>query len=588
MTDIKFPPRSWEDLVGILTHVAGMFTLAEFLLAAICVLLAFAVPRLGSRGYERIERRLAALANNPTRQILAVGLLAIAARAAILPWVGAPVPIVFDEQSIVLQAQTLAAGRLSNPTHPLWEHFETFYVNQIPAYASMYFPGRGAPLAAGLLVADHAWVGVWLSVVLMCMAAVWMLQGWVSLPMALLGGVLVVARLGVFSFWINSYYGGAFTALGAMLVFGALPRILREPWWRHGALMGLGAVILMTTRPYEGALVCLPVALVLLAHLVKPAWQAGRLAFLKVALPATLLVGAGGALLVAYNLATTGDSFKTAYDLQRETYASAPAFLISPPIKSENRGPEYFRTYYTVEASYYHHRDSPIQLVRSVLGKLFDTWNFYIGATFTITFLAGLWSSRRDYFLLGTLVFFSAGYCLVTWNFPQYTAPLYPVLLIFIMRGLQWLRTYEVSGRPVGLFLSRAIPTAAIALLVLPITSLAFGTLSMQSGSPHAVCCTTSYYDLRLRVVRQLTTSPGRHLVLVKDGPQNPVTYEMVYNDADIDNSEVVWAHRLSEEKDLRLQNYFAERRVWEFEWRPETGQGYVLRPLNPVELQQQ
>ena len=77
MDNITFPPRSWEDLVGIFTHVVGMFTLAEFLLAAICVLLAFAVPRLGSRTYERIERRLAALANNPTRQILAVGLLAI-------------------------------------------------------------------------------------------------------------------------------------------------------------------------------------------------------------------------------------------------------------------------------------------------------------------------------------------------------------------------------------------------------------------------------------------------------------------------------------------------------------------------------
>ena len=37
-------------------------------------------------------------------------------------------------------------GRLANPTHPFWEHFETFYVNQVPAYASMYFPGRGAPL----------------------------------------------------------------------------------------------------------------------------------------------------------------------------------------------------------------------------------------------------------------------------------------------------------------------------------------------------------------------------------------------------------------------------------------------------------
>ena len=328
MNKVPFPPKSFAELVEFLSKSIGLFTLAEVALAGLLILLAFTAPRLGSRAFERIERSFAGLANQPGRQILAVGLLALVLRALMLPWLGAPSASVFDETSILLQGQTLALGRLANPTHLFWPHFETFYVNQLPSYASMYFPGRGMPLAAGLWIADNAWVGVWLSMVLMCMAATWMLQGWVSMPMALLGGMLVTLRLAVFSGWINTYYGGAFTALGAMLVVGALPRVLRQPRWQGGLLMGLGAVILMTSRPYEGALLCIPVAMVLLGSMIKRRWSDARPVVFKVVLPAVLMVGAGGAFLLQYNLATTGNRFKAAYELNRETYAIAPAFLI--------------------------------------------------------------------------------------------------------------------------------------------------------------------------------------------------------------------------------------------------------------------
>lgn len=583
MSDIVFPPRSFEDIVQWLPRLAGPFTLAELALAAAILLLAFAGPGLGSRRYDRIEQRFSALARHPTRQIIAVGLLAVVARAVALPWVGQPEPLVHDEQSIFLQAQTFMAGRLANPVHPFWEHFEAFYVNQVPAYASMYFPGRGAPLALGLLVADNAWVGVWMSVVFMCMAATWMLQGWVSLPMALLGGVLVTLRLGVFSYWINSYFGGAFAASGAMLVVGALPRILREPQWRHGALMGLGAAILMTSRPYEGALLCLPVAVMVLVRLARPRWRSGRLAFAKVAVPVIALVGAGGALMLAYDSATTGDPLKTPYSVHRETYASAPAFLFSSPVASEKRGPAYFRNYFSKEAEVYDRaRGSAMQLFRSVLAKLFHTWNFYIGPIFTIALVAGLSSARREWFLPATLSIFLFGYVLETWNFPQYTAPIYPVLLILMMRGFERLRPWQVAGRPVGLFLTRAMPTAAVMVLALPTGLLFSGEVSHSHRALQEACCAYDSRNVRYEVARKLAASPGRDLVLLKDGPQNPMFVDMAYNDPDIDRSEVVWAHRLGPEKDLKLQRHFAGRRVWEFEWLPDTNPGYRLVELRP------
>ena len=582
MNNIKFSSRTFDELMQGLERTPGFFTLAELLAFAAIVAIALTAPRLGSRFFEAVERRFAPLASSPVQQILAVGALAILARALVLPWLGAPVPaVVHDEQSIYLQAQTFAAGRLANATHPFWEHFETFYVNQIPSYASMYFPGRGAPLALGLLIADNAWAGVWLSVVLMSMAAVWMLQGWVSLPMALLGGVIVVARFGVFSYWINSYYGGAFTALGAMLVVGSLPRILREPRWRYGAVIGLGAAILLLTRPYEGALLCVPVAIFLFARLLyKPALKQTRLAFLKVALPAALFVGAGGALLLAHNVATTGHVFKTPYTLNRVTYANAPAFLISPPIASENRGPAYFREFYKVEAQDYERRYSLFQLALGLAAKLFSSWNFYVGALLTIPFVLGIRQARRNYFLLGTGAFFYAGYALETWNFPHYTAPIFSIFLILTLRGFESLRTQTMAGKPVGLFLARAIPTAGIALLALPFFSVVFGMPPIQSSM--RACCAIAIDDFRPKLVKQLRASPGRDLVLVKGRPKNVVYFELVFNEPDIDKSEIVWARRLSEDKDRRLQAYFADRRVWEFEWLPETEAGYRLTALTP------
>src|SRR5204862_8004891 len=82
---------------------------------------------------------------------------------------------------------------------------------------------------------------------------------WVAPIWALLGGMLAIPLLGTFSYWAHHYWGGAAAAIGGALVLGALPRIKRRQRFRDAAIMGIGVVILITSRPYESFFPCVPV-----------------------------------------------------------------------------------------------------------------------------------------------------------------------------------------------------------------------------------------------------------------------------------------------------------------------------------------
>src|SRR5437667_418103 len=229
------------------------------ILAAIVI--GFMFPQLGSRWFKKWEKGFRRLARRRRLALLAVGMTALAARAALLRVLPIPAPLAHDEFSHLLAADTFAHGRLANAPHPMWIHFETFHVLQQPTYASMYPPAQGLILALGQVAAGHPFWGVWLSVGLLCAAICWMLQGWLSSGWALLGGVLAITRIAAFSYWGNSYWGGAMAATGGALVLGALPRIKRHQRISDALLMGLGLAILANSRPYDGLIFSLPVGI---------------------------------------------------------------------------------------------------------------------------------------------------------------------------------------------------------------------------------------------------------------------------------------------------------------------------------------
>ena len=256
-------------------------------------------------------------------------LLTLGLRAALLPWLSVPQPSVHDEFSYLLAADTYAHGRLTNPPHPFWQHFETFHVLQQPTYASKYQPLQGLVLAFGQKLFGEPWIGVFLSTGLMCAATCWMLQGWIAPEWALLGALLCMLRVGVLSYWMNTYLAGALPGIGGALALGAVVRIWRRRQFGHSITWGVGLAILVLSRPYDASVIACATAALLLWFLRKSSTPWSTIGG-RVGLPAAivLLICMAG---VAYNdYRVTGHALTLPYQVHDRQYAVASMFTMVP------------------------------------------------------------------------------------------------------------------------------------------------------------------------------------------------------------------------------------------------------------------
>jgi hypothetical protein len=503
-----------------------------------------------------MERGLGWMGRRRWLAITLVGMLALLGSAALSLLGRIPEPQVHDEFSYLLAADTFAHGRLTNPTHPLWVHFESFHIIQQPTYTSKYPPAQGLMLAAGQLLGGHPIVGVWISTALACAAICWMLLAWLPAWWAVLGGLLAALHPLILLHWSQNYWGGAVAVIGGALVFGALRRIMRWPRLRDALLMGVGLAILANSRPYEGLLVSLPAAVLLLTWMIGKNGPAAQVSIKRIVLPILgVLILTGGAMAF-YNWRVTGDALRMPYQLHEATYAIAPSFLWQSPRPEPVYRHKIMRDMWKGLnfREYMERRSDPRLWVLSPWShNRLTSLPYPVMLTVPLVVLAWILRDRWSRFALLSCGVLAAGLILETFFFTHYAAPMTALIFVLMLQAMRQLRLWRWRGRQTGRLMVWTILMICVASFLV---AFAQQMRSSRAAEHHV-------RFPRASILAQLKETNGRHLVMVRYGPAHTVEKEWVYNEADIDGSKVVWAREMDSAQNRKLVEYFKDRHVW-------------------------
>lgn len=470
---------------------------------------------------------------------------------------GWPIPSLHDEYSYLLAADTFSGGRLSNPTHPLATHFETFHVLQHPSYSSKYPPLPGLFLALGQLL-GHPALGIYIISALTVAGIYWTLRELFSHLWSLFGVFLAWSQFAPYSLYSFSYMGGNSSAFGACLLLGAALRLLSRtyPSPRHAILLSLGAFVLAASRPFEGFTLCSLTGLLLSAHFLLSLSPSLRRLWLTRLFPLSALVLAlGAAFILFHNYRVTGHPLDLPYSVYENSHSNTPLFVLGTPRAAalpHTPHLQEFEKQFTAagfleqgKKSYWQRFGERFQIAL----EAFIPWWF---PGIFLLLLSATSSRPWTWFAWSAIFMFIAACSFTVWFSRHYLGGLLPFFCLLAVTGAVQLSRFSCNGRAWGFHLLRA-----------SIWFLFFLQVAVTIVAPSASVRAEPFASYRLAIQHKLESLPGPDLILVSYGPQASVHEEWVYNRADIDHAPVVWAHSLNPAQDQKLMDYFSNRRIW-------------------------
>lgn len=554
-------PEIASSPCAVLISRSSLLPLLKFLksaaIVAVLVYLQIRFPQMWARsGLVRLERIGKKIAPRKALCVLLIGLVLLVIRSAVIPVSGVPLPNYHDEYSYLLAGDTFAHGRLTNPPHPMWIHFETFHVIWHPTYMSMYPPGEGLVLALGELM-GCPWFGQLLCACAMCAAICWMLQGWIPPRWALLGGVLTLPRLGLLSYWTNGYWSACLPALGGALVLGALPRVKHHLRLRDAAIMAVGIFILANSRPYEGLLLCSGVAIALMTWMFAKRRPPLGMSMRRFVLPLVLTIAPLAAWTGYYYYRVTGSPFRMTYDVNREMYAMGRYFIWQAPWPRKTYHHAKMQAQYERELREATENKTLRGFIHRTRGKLYYFWQVYLVPPLPFVLIAIPCAIRDRKLRVPWLIaaIFTVGISLEVWFLPHYAAPATALLFLILLQCMRHLRLFRWRNWQVGLAFVRAVAFVYIATVVLRV-GLAVAHIHPERE--------WQYGDMqRAYVAQELRKIPGQQVVLVSYAPDFDLDREWVFNGSDIDGQKIVWARDMGPGKNQELLNYYPNRHFW-------------------------
>jgi hypothetical protein len=588
-------------------------TFAELVLACLFVFAAARREHFGRGLYVRASLIARRVAMRPWLMIVLAGVVPVAIRILILPIVPVPEPYVMEEFNHLFLTATYDEGRVANPVHPLAVLLQTYQQIEWPHYVSARPPLPPIFLYLGQVLFGSPFAGSLIALGLTSSALCWSLLGWIQGRWAALASYLAIVTFCLFGYWINSYWAPTPIVLGGALLFGAVPRIERNPRLSLGLVCVVALALLAGTRPYENGVYAATIC----------GWLAFRLlqrerrkliprAIGLVVVPMAAGVGAIVAAQMWYNGATTGNALLMPYQIWRESQDLTPMFLWQPVEQNRvfyNSGAllfaEWNRTvvedikqggllglWYLISRHAVTFRDllgpflflafacwSPRWLgtpatetrMREYLGLICLVLIFLAvcgpGAGSMIKLLAVFvlikrWANNNERLAVLVLLIGMIATSLPTFYmniyFAAYTAP----LLLLVATGL---RNLSLWNRRLGASLAGFVLLGAA---LVPAGHAVFSAINTAGLGVRFEGPPLSHFDQhfvtpRKGVLEKLEQLPGQHVVFVRLGKGASAPIDPVWNTPNVDAQKVVWLRDLRPEWTATAQEYYAGRRFW-------------------------
>ncbi len=536
-------PVRFIELAALLILLATVFLRPSFLLG---------ITRRVSAWLDRFSAR-------PVAPYILLFVLPAAFRLALLPIYPPPHPQAHDELAYMVQAETFADFEATNPPLQRGDPIEQQYVLSRPTRQSVYPPAQALALAAGILLLHSVWAGVLLEMSILCPLLFWSMRQWTPPRWAFRAALYFALFLGVTSYWTNGFFAGPVNAIGGLLMWGAMPRLRRDPKLIDGLLFALGCLIAIDSRPVESILF----ALLATAWILRPFVQARRGFPLQVIAAAAAVVVLGTLLNLYYDWKVTGNPLEPGYIAQQKAYGVPQNFYFQHPVRCATCDFPDIRNEYLRQLGLWRRGRSVSGFLMAAVGKVRRAWAFYIGVALTplLFALPGVLRSRGTGVALFFAALFFGIHLLYHSYYPHYEATVLGAIALLLIQAWRGLSIWRGDQPFSGAMICRVLPAVAVIGMVVPL----FGRVIGGPPDRYKWYGDEFYYPHEARrMLDRFDEMPGRVLLLVHLSQDHDPDEDWIVNDRDPAASKVVVARDLGEESDRALLRRFPGRQCWQ------------------------
>jgi len=317
--------------------------------------------------------------------------------------------------------------------------------------------------------------------------------------------------------------------------------------------------VMASTRPFEGLVLTLLLSGAILWFVVRQRRVPLNTWLPRYGSPLAALIILFLFATGVYNHAVTGSAVKLPYTVHEEQYDPAPLFVWQPMRKMPRYRHAEIRDFYLkVVVQPYLAQRTVSGFLASRIDKLSNLLIQYLRPLVLIVLLLALPAAakRNSWTRFAVIISFLFFVSLLpdVYLSPHYIAPYFCIGCYLLLSSLRLLRVWSWRGKRVGLSLTRLVATSYVVSCI--------GVFTTQTLEHH-MRPAVGWSQSRAHILSKLGRMEGNHLVLVRYGPDHNLHAEWVYNEADIDQARVVWAHDMDKRGNDDLIRYYRGRHVW-------------------------